>query len=116
MRREEFSALMFSRKQLTDLPHSRYRVYSTDSEFKTVEAPTASDALQMSGLPCAHRIVRELVSSMTLMDAGALRGPEPPAPQEAPPDAPAPEAVAASPPAETVPAPEASAEAAPVAQ
>jgi hypothetical protein len=72
MHKDEFSELVFPRKQLADGDNSRYRVYSTAKEFKVVHAKTAAEALKVSGVAKAWRIRREVLAEAYVIKQDTL--------------------------------------------
>ena len=53
-----FSPLLMRKHRMVDGDKSRYRVYQTNGEFRTIEAKTAYEAFKVSGFKVASRIVR----------------------------------------------------------
>ena len=89
---ENFEQLPLARAELPDVLSGQYRVYSDHTNFKLVQAISAINALEMSGLSQAFKIVREALHKTTLIvpkkkEAGADT---PPAAEQVPSSTPQP--------------------------
>jgi len=78
--REAFEELVIPRKELPQLS-GRYRVYKDASDYITVEAGSALEALKLCGLPKVHRIERDAIYLTNVLNLQALSNtPAPAAP------------------------------------
>lgn len=57
---EEFTPLQIVKKNLLDSSRSMYRVYKSPTEFVTVEAATALEAMRESGIKAPYKIKRQI--------------------------------------------------------
>lgn len=55
---EQFEELVIPRRELNNLSDMRYRVYSNAAQFDIIDAVSALDALQKSGMAKAYKIER----------------------------------------------------------
>lgn len=69
---EAFEPLPLPKREFGQSPKGRYRIYSDDANYKVVEATSALEALQLSGLQQAHRIQRDAVFLVNVLEAGTL--------------------------------------------
>jgi hypothetical protein len=68
---EEFEELSIPRKELPRLAN-HYRVYKDEKDYITVEAESALEALNKSGLHKAHRIERNAIFLANVLNLEAL--------------------------------------------
>jgi hypothetical protein len=81
--KKEFTPLDLPKKGVSPT-ESRYRVYKDAKEFSVVDAPSALQALQASGLKTAYRIERDSIFAGNLVDLKKLPDAPPPAAAAAP--------------------------------
>jgi len=66
-----FEALLIPRKELAGASICKYRVYRTAEDFLVVEAATARDALEVSGVKQAYKVMREDLRMQTVIQISA---------------------------------------------
>lgn len=64
---EPFEALPMPRKDIPQPASGSYKVYKNAKEFVVVEAGSALEALQVSGVPLAYKIERESIDSIRVL-------------------------------------------------
>jgi len=92
---ESFEELPMPRKEMAQLSVGSYRVYKNAKEFVTVQAGSAIEALQTSGVKPAHKIERDSFDHTKILGASDWGSPKqeeqpsdtPVEPQETSPDA-----------------------------
>ena len=72
--KEPFEELAMPRKDVPHLQSSRYRVYKNPKEFVTVEAISALEALQASGVKNPTRIERDLFQLASILELNSFGG------------------------------------------
>ncbi|MDX1974413.1 MAG: hypothetical protein SFT92_01930 [Rickettsiales bacterium] len=65
---ETFSELPFKRKALIPEHKSGYRIYRGVKDYVVVQAATAKEALELSGITDAYKIERHDMSSKSVVD------------------------------------------------
>lgn len=69
---EPFEELPIPRKDVPHLQVCRYRVYTDKTNFVTVEAVSALEALRASGKKQAFRIERDMLQLTTILNIGSF--------------------------------------------
>jgi|NOAtaT_6_FD_contig_21_4899243_length_623_multi_6_in_0_out_0_1 hypothetical protein len=69
----DFEALPMPRKNVPQLFGGSYRVYRSSRDYVVVEAGSALEALERSGLSMAHKIERESMDNISVLSAAAWR-------------------------------------------
>ncbi len=65
---ESFKSLVIQRKDVVQEEQTQYRVFTSAKEFVQVTAENAQDALQISGVKDAVRVLRYLVTQCNVLE------------------------------------------------
>lgn len=77
-----FESLSLPHKEVPHLVGTRYRVYSDSKNYTLVEAGSALEAIQASGMKNVHKVLRDTIMLNTLLDVATVTGSAtPPMPQ-----------------------------------